>query len=428
MQEKDYNENLIEDTSKEEAEVNTSKEVVEGAPKVETKESIEEEVQEETLDSSSEDDYNQLANETDTKVKELLDKLDLDIEKYNKAHSDEAEEKKILNSRNLVLRLKKGQIDKVINEAKASIASLEKECFDKINHLEAEIVKLEKEYNSVVNEAEKKAKAEVRKIDDAILAPKIKDEEEPIDLITATDEEIDARHLIEEQKIYDLRLDGITNIANLKREYYTTKYESEKNYVLKKLELKREIETLKNKEDEEVANLRHIIKEESARLRDEEYFTNHNAMLNIAATKYKNKVYIEKLKEKTYAAINNLYLENDKEENTILIHKEWYLVKTSEVDSAKKLAKKEYLDCIDSLNQEKNDYANTYTKGYLVEVNDFKKTMAVIKRKPKLINDKYDNLVESETKGIDTEYKNHIKHIEQEEQTKKLMCKKTNNS
>ena len=54
--------------------------------------------------------------------------------------------------------------------------------------------------------------------------------------------------------------------------------------------------------------------------------------------------------------------------------------------------------------------------------------MAVIKRKPKLINDKYDNLVESETKRIDTEYKNHIKHIEIEEQTKKLMCKKTNNS
>ena len=150
MQEKDYNENLIEDTSKEEAIVNTSEEVVEVTTEVETEESIEE-VQEETLDSSSKDDYNQLANETDTKVKELLEKLDLDIEKYNKAHSDEAEEKKILNSRNLVLRLKKGQIDKVINEAKASIASLEKECFDKINHLEAEIVKLEKEYNSVVN-------------------------------------------------------------------------------------------------------------------------------------------------------------------------------------------------------------------------------------------------------------------------------------
>ena len=416
MQEKDYNENLIEDTS-----VSEKPEVTE---EVTEKETCEDESKEEVnLDNSSEENYNQLA-EVDPKVQQLLDNLEAKIEKYNKSHTIEAEEKKILNSRNLVLRLKKGQIDKVVNEAKASIESLEKECFSKINANEAEINKLQKEYLAVVNEAEKVAKVEVKKISDAILAPKIKDEDEPIDLITATDEELFSRFLKEEEKIYDLRIDGIKKIASLKRTYYDTKYENEKSFILRKIELKREAEHLKTSEDEEVANLRHIIKEETNRLRDEEYFTNHNAMLNLAAINYKNKIYIEKLKEKTYLEINNYYLENDNNEEEKLIHQEWYLVKSNEVESAKAIAKKEYLNTINELTEEKNEYAITYTKGYISEVNDFRKTMARIKKQPAIIEKKYDSMKKNETLRIDNEYKDHIKNIELEEQTRILMCKK----
>ena len=417
MQEKDYNENLIEDTS------NSTKEeapVAGDVPQEEASEDV-------TLESSSEEDYNQLA-EVDPKVQQLLDNLEAKIEKYNKSHTIEAEEKKILNSRNLVLRLKKGQIDKVVNEAKASIESLEKECFSKINANEAEINKLQKEYLAVVNEAEKVAKVEVKKISDAILAPKIKDEDEPIDLITATDEELFSRFLKEEEKIYDLRIDGIKKIASLKRTYYDTKYENEKSFILRKIELKREAEHLKTSEDEEVANLRHIIKEETNRLRDEEYFTNYNAMLNLAAINYKNKIYIEKLKEKTYLEINNYYLENDNNEEEKLIHQEWYLVKSNEVQSAKAIAKKEYLNTINELTEEKNEYAITYTKGYISEVNDFRKAMARIKKQPAIIDNKYDSMKKNETLRIDNEYKDHIKNIELEEQTRILMCNKTNNS
>ena len=418
MQEKDYNENLIEDTSNS-AQEEAFKET-EDTAQVEASEDV-------TLESSSEEDYNQLA-EVDPKVQELLDCLDSKIEKYNKAHTVEAEEKKILNSRNLVLRLKKGQIDKVVNEAKASIESLEKECFSKINANETEINKLQKEYLAIVNEAEKVAKVEVKKITDAILAPKIKDEEEAIDLITATDEELFSRFLKEEEKIYNLRIDGIKKIASIKKSYYDTKYENEKGFVLRKIELKREIEQLKTSEDEQVANLRHIIKEEANRLRDEEYFTNHNAMLNLAAINYKNKIYIEKLKEKTYLEINNYYLENDKTEEEKLIHKEWYLVKSNEVELAKAKAQKEYLNAINELNGEKNEYAITYTKGYISEVNDFRKTMTRIKKQPAIIENKYDLMKKNETLRIDNEYKDHIKNIELEEQTRILMCKKTNNS
>ena len=416
MQEKDYNENLIEDTS------------VSEKPEVTEKETCKDESKEEVnLDNSSKENYNQLA-EVDPKVQEILDNLDSKIEKYNKAHTVEAEEKKILNSRNLVLRLKKGQIDKVVNEAKASIEKLEKECFSKINANEAEINKLQKEYFDSINELEKQTKIEVKKIADAILAPKIKDEEEAIDLITATEEELFSRFLKEEAKIYDLRIDGIKRMVALKREYYDTKYEKELNYTLKRIELKREIEHLKNKEDEEVANLRHIIKEETSRLRDEEYFTNHNAMLNLAAINYKNKIYIEKLKEKAYLEINNYYLEADSSDEEKLIHQEWYLVKSEEVTDAKALAKKEYLDTIKELNEEKNDYALTYTKDYIKEINDFRKTMASIKKQPTIIDKKYDSMKKNESLRIDNEYNNHIKNIELEEQTRLLMCKKTNNS
>ena len=409
MQEKDYNDNLIEEQTLDETEEKSSNESVD-----ESNDSIEE-------------DYNQLA-EVDSKVKELLDNLDSKIEKYNKAHTAEAEEKKILNSRNLVLRLKKGQIDKVVNEATSSIETLEKECFSKINASEAEITKLQKEYLTSINDLEKQTKVEVKKIADAILAPKITGGDEAIDLITATDEELFSRFLKEEEKIYDLRIDGIKKMAALKRKYYDTKHEAESNYTLKRIELKREIEHLKNKEDEEVANLRHIIKEETSRLRDEEYFTNHNAMLNLAAINYKNKIYIERLKEKTYLEINNHYLETSSSEEDKLIHQEWYLVKSEEVKDAKALAKKEYLDTIKELNEEKNDYALTYTKDYIREINDFRKTMASIKKQPAIIDKKYDSMKKNESLRIDNEYKDHIKNIELEEQTRLLMCKKTNNS
>ena len=420
MQEKDYNENLIEVTS-----VSEKPEVTEEVTEKETcKDESKEEV---NLDNSSEENYNQLA-EVDPKVQEILDNLDSKIEKYNKTHTVEAEEKKILNSRNLVLRLKKGQIDKVVNEAKASIEKLEKECFSKINANEAEINKLQKEYLDSINELEKQTKIEVKKITDAILAPKITGVEEAIDLITATDEELFSRFLKEEEKIYDLRIDGIKKMAALKHEYYDTKHEKELNYTLKRIELKREIEHLKSKEDEEVANLRHIIKEETSRLRDEEYFTNHNAMLNLSAINYKNKIYIEKLKEKTYLEINNYYLETDSSDEEKLIHQEWYLVKSKEVTDAKALAKKEYLDTIKELNEEKNDYALTYTKDYIKEINDFRKTMASIKKQPSNIDKKYDSMKKNESLRIDNDYNDHIKNIELEEQTRLLMCKKTNNS
>ena len=409
MQEKDYNDNLIEEQTLDETEEKSSNESVD-----ESNDSIEE-------------DYNQLA-EVDSKVKELLDNLDSKIEKYNKAHTVEAEEKKILNSRNLVLRLKKGQIDKVVNEAASSIENLEKECFSKINASEAEITKLQKEYLTSINDLEKQTKVEVKKIADAILAPKITCADEAIDLITATDEELFSRFVKEEEKIYDLRIDGIKKMAALKRTYYDTKHEVESNYTLKRIELKREIEHLKNKEDEEVANLRHIIKEETSRLRDEEYFTNHNAMLNLAAINYKNKIYIERLKEKTYLEINNHYLETSSSEEDKLIHQEWYLVKSEEVSNAKALAKKEYLDTIKELNEEKNDYALTYTKDYIREINDFRKTMASIKKQPAIIDKKYNSMKKNESLRIDNEYKDHIKNIELEEQTRLLMCKKTNNS
>ena len=420
MQEFDYEDNLIEESNAKEEASDTLEEVSEVDNDATPLES--EEVKE---DLSSDEANNQLAEEEiDTTVDDILASLDASIEKYNNAHAKEAEEKKVLNNRNLVLRLKKGQIDKVVNEANANITTLEKECFEKIGEHEAEIAKLEKEYLAYTNDIEKKAKAEVKKISDAILAPKIKDEEEAIDLISATDEELFERFAKEEEKIYNIRLDGINKIYEIKKEYYDSLVESERGYFLRRLELKREIELTKNKEDEEVANLRHIIKEETSRLRDEEYFTNHNAMLNLCAVNYKNKLYIEKLKEKAYEEVNNYYLENDKTEDEKLAHREWYLVKMTEVKNNKKMAKGEYLDAISDLNNEKNDYANTYTKSYLEEVNNFKKTMARIKKQPKIINDKYDNLLKEKTLKIENGYQNNLKRITKELETKTLMCKK----
>ena len=424
MQE-DYNNNLIE----EEKETESSTPVEEKQP-----EEIVDEATEEDSNVSSEqeattsEDYNQLAPKNNPEVEKILTSLEEKITKYNNTHSKEAEEKKILNSRNLVLRLKKGQISKVVNEAKDNIAKLEKECFEKINSLESDINKLEKETSSIVLDLEKSTKIEVKKIMDAILAPKITNTDEAIDLISATDEELFARFTKDEQKIYELRIDGITKIAGLKRKYYDTKYENEKKYILTRLSLKREIERLKNKEDEEVANLRHIINEETNRLRDEEYFTNYNAMINLHAVNYKNKLYIENLKEKAYEEVNNIYLETDANEDEKLIHKEWYLVKTGEVKQNKEAIKKEYNEEIKNLDNEKQEYASTYTKDYLKEISDFKKTMATIKKQPKLIDDKYNSLVKSETSRIDNEYKDSIKKVLEEETIKKQMCKKTNNS
>ena len=420
MQE-DYNNNLIE----EEKETESSTPVEEKQP-----EEIVDEATEEDSNVSSEqeattsEDYNQLAPKNNPEVEKILTSLEEKITKYNNTHSKEAEEKKILNSRNLVLRLKKGQISKVVNEAKDNIAKLEKECFEKINSLESEINKLEKETTSVVLDLEKSTKIEVKKIMDAILAPKISGAEEAIDLISATDEELYARFTKDEHKIYELRIDGISKISSLKRKYYDTKYECEKKYILTRLSLKREIEHLKNKEDEEVANLHHIINEEANRLRNEEYFTNYNAMINLHAVNYKNKLYIEKLKEKAYEDVNNIYLETDTNDDEKLIHKEWYLVKIGEVKQNKEAIKKEYNEEIRNLDNEKQEYASTYTKDYLNEISNFKKTMATIKKQPKLIDDKYNSLVKRETLRIDNEYNENVKNVIEEETIKKQMCKK----
>lgn len=423
MQE-DYNNNLIEEEKETKS---TSTPVEEKQPKedasvVATEQSNDNESNKQEVTTS--EDYNQLAPKNNPEVERILANLEEKITKYNNAHSKEAEEKKILNSRNLVLRLKKGQISKVVNEAKDNISKLEKECFEKINSLESEINKLEKETSSVVLDLERTTKIEVKKIMDAIIAPKISSADEAIDLISVTEEELTSRYFKDEQKIYELRIDGIGKIATLKRKYYDTKYECVKKYELTRLSLKREIEHLKISEDEEVANLRHIIKEEENRLRDEEYFTNYNAMINLHAVNYKNKLYIEKLKEKAYEEINNLYLQTDTNEDEKLIHKEWYLVKINEVNKNKEIFKKEYNEEIKNLDNEKQEYATTYTKDYLKEISDFKKTMATIKKQPKIIDDKYDSLVKNETIRIDNEYKENIKKVLEEETIKKQMCKK----
>ena len=423
MQE-DYNNNLIEEEkeTKSTSAPFEEKQPEEDASEVAIKQSNDNESNKQEVTTS--EDYNQLAPKNNPEVEKILANLEEKITKYNNAHSKEAEEKKILNSRNLVLRLKKGQISKVVNEAKDNISKLEKECFEKINSLESEINKLEKETSSVVLDLERTTKIEVKKIMDAIIAPKISSTDEAIDLISVTEEELTSRYFKDEQKIYELRIDGIGKIATLKRKYYDTKYECGKKYELTRLSLKREIEHLKISEDEEVANLRHIIKEEENRLRDEEYFTNYNAMINLHAVNYKNKLYIEKLKEKAYEEINNLYLQTDTNEDEKLIHKEWYLVKINEVNKNKEIFKKEYNEEIKNLDNEKQEYATTYTKDYLKEISDFKKTMATIKKQPKIIDDKYDSLVKNETIRIDNEYKENIKKVLEEETIKKQMCKK----
>ena len=505
--------------------------------------------------------YNQLAQDKLAEVDKVLSSLESEIEKYQSIHTKEAEEKKINNNRNLVLRLKKGQIDKVVKEAKESINSLEKEYNEKMNSLKAEITRLKKEYTSTVGEAEKKAKVEVKKITDAILAPTIKDEEE-VDLISASEEELFNRFLKSEEKIYDLRMEGIINIASLKKEYYEVKHENDKNYYLRKIELEKEILEIKNKEDEEVANFKHIIKEETNRLRDEEYFTNYNAKINLEAVDYKNKLYQEKLKQKAYDQIKEMYanidavndniynhlkellsliktcelelidnlyklinalkdeeiddlnkfvgevkqyilkacnclvtnefneeylgdynynnhmnevnglisklfecldikkdeasvssllnkfkenisnsiekaycnginyanslLENEKlrVEEDRLLHKEWHLTKSLEVKANKYQAKKEYLQAIELLIKDKQEYTDKYTKEYLTEIDEFKKSMAIIKKQPKIIKDKYEKDLKDETLRIEKEYFENIKNVNLEEQTRKLMCKK----
>ena len=54
--------------------------------------------------------------------------------------------------------------------------------------------------------------------------------------------------------------------------------------------------------------------------------------------------------------------------------------------------------------------------------------MASIKKQPSNIDKKYDSMKKNESLRIDNEYNDHIKNIELEEQTRLLMCKKTNNS
>ena len=535
---------------------------------------------------SQDNDHNLLAQKTTKEIDSLLASLDKEIAKYTSLHSNEAEEKKLLNSRDLVLRLKRGQINKVINEAKDNMASLQKECANKISAMENEITKLEKEYKLFTTDSERKTKAEVKKISDAILAPQIDSEE--LDLIEATEEDLHNLFQKEEAKINDLRIDGINKTYNIKKDYYDTKVQSERNYYLKKLDLKREIELLKNKEDEETANLNHIITEETNRLRDEEYFTNQNAISNLKAAIYKNKLYVEKLKQKTYDKIHEIYVNNDnvysgiydnrkalltlikdievdlinelfkifnalekqltndvndsyfdalreyvngvdnyssevitylvtkdyhddylgndiydnhylvmtniasefkksfndksiefkqkyennitgeltskyllitnqlfnklKEEllrevniaydrglahastlateeninvsNNINIHNEWYLVKTNEINKNKDIAKKEYIEEINKLKEEKREYQDKYTKTYIQEINDFKISMAYIKKQPKLINRKYDELYKRQSSRIETDYNDNIKKITLELEEKLMMCKK----
>lgn len=524
-------------------------------------------------------EYNQFRSSKEKEIEDYLASLDKEIEEYNEKHSLEKEENKVMNNRNLVFRLKKGQIDKVLKEANDNVSSLEKECFEKINGFEDEIKRLEKEFNLQVYEAEKKAKNDVKRINDSILCPKIKDENETIDLVTVSEKELMDKFNKDEEKIYELRIEGISEIAKIKKEFYELKHQLELEYIAKRVELKRNIELTKSKEDEEVANLRHIIKEESGRLRDEDYFTNHNAMINLIGVHYKNALSISKIKangykkvkdlyqeldvvdnktieynysvndlQKKYSldvlnmfsvdlvdAINNLssdiesfkdsfnsfidakgkslddlskYLLLDKESikcdyneilnhiddlinsykddrsliegidnqdinnkiienkikkennsfnelikelernlnnlfslnknyldnesgflnsqinNDIIAHEEWYKVKCSEIENEKAIAKKTYLDDCADLENEKNDYAKTYTSYYVNEINKFKVNMAKIIKQPKVINDKYNKLLDSEIKRIENEYSFNINRVLKEEAESKMMCKK----
>ena len=572
MQEFEYNDNLINDSNATTANLEEIKKA-----RLQELVSLDEEL------AKINSDYAQLLQSYQDQVDEALKKLDKDLEEYDSHHSSEIEEKKVMNNRNLVLRLKKGQIDKVVKEAKDNIANSEKECFEKIHNNENELKRLEKEFNTFIYENERKTKSDVKRISETILAPKIKDDGEEIDLISATDEDYRQKYLKEEAKINEMRIEGIKNIATLQHAYYDVKKEKEIDFVNSRIALKKEIELIKNKEDEDVANLQHIVREESNRLRDEEYFTNHNAMINLFGVNYKNSLIKIKMKKDAYTNIESIYqkmdilneeyfacldkrlelinnsqvellnsyfamyesgkdnidsnnldsindyinkvnefingistnldfndfklvdgfdyqisydsisnqyvtsqydifvkktsettdsknlkdlvkglLEKvDKEINSIkerilkgisnyaiegknyisllksdaiatvnnnaLGHQEWMLTKDDELKEEQAKAKAEYNESINNLENEKQDYASTYSKNYISEVNEFKQNMKLIKSQPKKINDKYDKMLKDELSRIEEDYLSNTNSVNIKEKERLQMCKKTNN-
>lgn len=264
-------------------------------------------------------------------VIKILDDLEKSIAKFDEQHNSEAEEKKAMHSRNLVLRLKKGQIDKVISEAKDSINKLQKTASSSIEANENEIKKLEKEFSSKINEAERQAKNEVKKISDEILNPIFKDEED-IDFISVSEDVLEEKFLKDEAMIKEMRIEGVNNIANIKYDFYNLKHENELSFYNSKLSLEKEIEITKNKEDEELANLKHIVNEESNRLKDEEYTSQLSATLNIHTNNYKNSADKVELVTKEIKKVYNIYANLDLSNNEKLNKQISFLSKIKEIE------------------------------------------------------------------------------------------------
>ena len=282
---------------------------------------------------ASEEALNNHTLEVKNKIDAILNNIEQELKEFDIKKGYSAEEKKIINNRELVFRLKKGQIDKIINEASANIESLEKECFDKINSLEKEIKELDKNYNQKIIDEEKKTKIEVKKLNDSILAPIVKDEElTKIDPIEATEDQLLKIDKALDNKTNELRINGINQIYQIKTNYYQNKKQDEVAYITKRLDLKKQIELTKNSTDEKVANLRHIVNEEDNRLRNEDYITTHNAMLNLAAIRYKTTLLEIKHKEERYLEIKKIYQENDIKDNTKLNNRNEILVLVSNLE------------------------------------------------------------------------------------------------